>query len=342
MKTGLLACNAQATIFNCELIKYSVMSELVIIGNGFDLHHGLQTSYSAFENFAKQHSHSIYTLLSELFLASHEYAGLIDRPNAADEGSFIHERWCDFENCLGLIDDEEFGQRSREDISEYMEELGMEEALVGEFIENISGIIDVFRKWVTQIDLPLAKRHAFNFDPSTIFVNFNYTETLETFYEIDSARIFYIHGRRATKDQLIVGHDSSPPQPQSKDDLPDIHYNPFYAYLRRTRKPVEAITPKLENWLKTSSYIEQISVRGHSLGYVDLPYFKFLAAAYPDARWSFSYYNESGLGDIQRFINLLGLNKERISAVAKLSEFECCPNTKTNALPLLSNKLLDR
>lgn len=308
------------------------MSELVIIGNGFDLHHELQTSYGAFANFAKQHSYSVYALLSDLFLASYEYTGLIDRPNAHDEADFIYDRWGDFENCLGLIDDEKFGQRSREDISEYMEELGMEEALVDEFIEHIAGILEIFRKWVAQIDLPVTKRRTFNFDPSSLFINFNYTETLEAFYGIDSARIFYIHGRRATKDQLIVGHDSSPPKPQSKHDLPDIHYNPFYAYLRRTRKPVESIAPKLENWLNTAPHIRNISVRGHSLGYVDLPYFKFLVAAYPDAKWSFSYYSESGLDDIQRFINSLGLSKERISAVAKLSEFECFPDTKNNRL----------
>lgn len=318
------------------------MSELIIIGNGFDLHHGLETSYGEFASFAKQKSYSVYTLLSALFLASYELAGLIDRPNAANEEDFIYDRWCDFENCLGLIDDEEFDQHSRDDISEYMEEIGMEEALVGEFIEHIASILNVFREWVMQIDLPIKKRRNFNFDPSTIFLNFNYTETLETFYSINPARIFYIHGRRSIKDQLVVGHDISPPQPQSKHDLPDINYNSFYKYLRLTRKPVESIMPKLEGWLETVQNIEQISVRGHSLGYVDLPYFKVLAAAYPDAKWSFSYYNESDLDDIQRFISSLGISEERMSAVAKLAEFECCPGTETNALFWLRNKLTGR
>jgi hypothetical protein len=308
------------------------MSELVIIGNGFDLHHGLDTSYGAFANFAKQHSHNVYTLISDLFLASYEYAGLADRPNADDEADFIYSRWCDFENCLGLIDDEEFGQRSREDISEYMEEIGMDEALVDEFIEHIASILDVFRKWVAQIDLPKTKCRTFNFDPSAIFVNFNYTETLETFYGIDSARILYIHGRRATKDRLIVGHDSSPPKPQSKHDLPDIQHNPFYAYLRLTLKPVETISPKLQTWLNAAPDIKKISVRGHSLGYVDLPYFKLIATAYPNAEWSFSYHLASDLSDIQMLISSLSISEERISAVAKLTEFELFPDIGINAL----------
>lgn len=307
------------------------MSELVIIGNGFDLHHGLKTSYGAFFDFAKERSPSVFELLSGLFLESHDYMGF-ERPDAADEASFIFDRWSDFETCLGILDDEEFGQRSRDDISEYMEELGMEETIVNEFIANVSGILDVFRDWVSEVDLPVSHRRSFQFDQTTVFVNFNYTETLEAYYGVNLARIFYIHGRRGTTDRLIVGHDSDPPQAQHKDDLPDIQYNPFYAYLRQTRKPVESIEPKLWNWLTGFPAIDRISVRGHSLGYVDLPYFKMVAKAYPSALWSFSYYGDDELCDIQNAISGLGVERDRISSVAKLSEFEITPNTSRNAL----------
>ena len=307
------------------------MKELVIIGNGFDLHHGLRTSYGAFAGYAESHSPSVYEVLSRLFLASHDYMGF-DRRSDFDEGKFVYERWCDFESCLGILDDEEFGQLSRQSVSEYMQELGMEETIVEEFIENISSILDTFQNWVAEIDLPTSNRRGFWFDASHTFVNFNYTETLETFYGVDTSRIFYIHGRRGTNDQLIVGHDSDPPRAQHKDDLPDIQHNPYYSYLRRTRKPVSDIAPRLQKWLQNSSEITRISVRGHSLGSVDFPYFELISSVCPKAEWSFSYYSDDGLDEIRRTVRALGLPPERVTSVAKLSEFEANPKTMTNAL----------
>jgi hypothetical protein len=165
-----------------------------------------------------------------------------------------------------------------------------------------------------------------------VFVNFNYTETLEAFYGVEARRINYIHGSRTQSDFLIVGHDESPPMPQSKHDLPDFHYNPFYAYLRKTQKPVETILPKLSAWLDSLPNVEQISVRGHSLGSVDWPYFHAMSRKFPTAYWSFSYYNSDDLGCIKNFIKILGIDRSRILSVATLIQFECDPTTKENAL----------
>ena len=157
------------------------MTELVIVGNGFDRHHGLETSYGSFALFAKENTPSAYLGLSGMFLASSEYMGF-SVPDSHGAEKFIYDRWCEFEACLGLLDDEEFGLRSQEDISDYMQELGMEEQLVGDFVSSIASILAVFRDWVSSIELPLSRRRNFTFRPSACFVNFNYTETLEAFY----------------------------------------------------------------------------------------------------------------------------------------------------------------
>ncbi len=307
------------------------MNELVIAGNGFDRHHGLETSYGAFAHFAKENAPSVYDDLSGLFLASSEYMGF-DTPGHDVADNFIYDRWCNFETCLGLLDDEEFGQRSQENVSEYMQELGMGEHLVDEFVGNIASVLDTFRDWVVSIDLPLSRRRDFTFHPTAHFVNFNYTESLESFYGVDPARIFYIHGRRGTDDKLVVGHDTSPPRPQSKHDLPDIQFNPFYGYLRLTRKPVEVIEHKLRLWLADIAKIETISVRGHSLGFVDLPYFRAIAETYPSACWSFSYFNQDDLDTIQTLIGNLNLEADAVLSVATLVEFEQNPDTQNNAI----------
>lgn len=307
------------------------MNELIIVGNGFDRHHDLATSYGAFAQFAQENAPSVYDDLSRLFLASSEYMDF-DTPDHHEAENFIYDRWCDFETCLGLLDDEEFVQRSQENVSEYMQELGMGEHLVDEFVGNIASVLDTFRDWVFSIDLPLSQRREFAFPPSAHFVNFNYTETLEAFYEVDPARIFYIHGRRGKDDKLIVGHDTSPPRPRSKHDLPDIQFNPFYGFLRLTRKPVEVIEPKLRLWLANVDTIEMISVLGHSLGSVDLPYFRAVAETHPSARWSFSYFNQVDLGAIKALIGDLNLEADALSSIATLTEFERNPDTKHNAI----------
>lgn len=306
------------------------MNELVIVGNGFDRHHDLATSYGAFEQFAKENARSVYDDLIGLFLVSSEYMGF-DTPDHDDADNFIYDRWCDFETCLGLLDDEQFDQRSQENISEYMQELGMGEHLVDEFVRNIASVLDTFRDWVVSIELPLSRRGEFTFPPSAHFVNFNYTETLESFYGVDPARIFYIHGRRGTDDKLIVGHDTSPPKPRSKHDLPDIQFNPFYGYLRLTLKPVEIIEPKLRLWLENVAMVETVSVRGHSLGSVDLPYFKAIAETHPTARWSFSNFNQDDLAAIKALIGNVNLEADAVSSVATLAEFEQNPDTQNNA-----------
>ena len=126
----------------------------------------------------------------------------------------------------------------------------------------------------------------------------------------------------------------SPPEPRSKHDLPDINFNPFYGYLRLTRKPVEMIEPKLRRWLTEISTIEKISVRGHSLGPVDLPYFLAISEMFPLASWSFSYFSKEDLDRVKRIIKSIHLDAKAVVSVATLSEFEENPDTKSNAIQL--------
>jgi len=305
------------------------MTQLFIIGNGFDLHHNLSTSYSSFADFAFKNSAQTYNQISALFLASREYMGFDTSENDDD---FVYDRWCDFEACLGLLDEESFGEHANEDISEYMEVLGMAEHLINQFIDDIASILEVFRRWVHNIDLDEGKKGNFQFGSSAAFINFNYTETLERYYQIGIDRIYYIHGSRVNNDNLIVGHDESPPLPQSKHDLPDFQHNPFYAYLRKTKKPVEEILEPLKSWLKALPEIKRISVWGHSLGRVDWPYFKAISEIYPSAKWDFSYYRVGELADIIQFYQMLGLQKSNIQAVATLEEFERDKDTCQNAI----------
>jgi hypothetical protein len=94
------------------------------------------------------------------------------------------------------------------------------------------------------------------------------------------------------------------------------------------------IEPKLRQWLKEIPTIERVSVRGHSLGSVDLPYFLAISEMFPLASWSFSYFSQEDLDSVKRVINIIHLDAKAVLSVATLSEFEEDSDTKSNAIQL--------
>lgn len=44
---------------------------------------------------------------------------------------------------------------------------------------------------------------------NSLFLNFNYTDTLEKTYNICSENILYIHGKALNGDRLIIGHNDN-------------------------------------------------------------------------------------------------------------------------------------
>ncbi len=306
------------------------MSEIFIIGNGFDLHHGLETSYAKFHEFAEENSCANYEIISDIFLKSHDCMGL-DLEDFDGDQSYLNWCWCDFESSLGLLNEDYFIDKSKENISEYMYEIYMDEALTAEFVTNFIGIYDTFRDWISQIEVS-GDRRSVNFGDGSRFINFNYTETLEIIYGIDPKEIFYIHGRRKKNDNLIVDHGEIPPIPQHKDDLPDIQGNIYYNYLRKSKKPTDDVLINLNQWLKSLRNIDRVSVRGHSMNYIDLCYFKEISARLPNASWSFSYHSSDDLDRIRQAIEKIGILPSQINSVATLAEFEQCLSTNKNAL----------
>lgn len=64
---------------------------LYIIGNGFDIHHSINSSYSNYRNWLEENEPDIYSQLCDLYGVS------------TDEDE-AHEWWSDFENMLSEID----------------------------------------------------------------------------------------------------------------------------------------------------------------------------------------------------------------------------------------------
>lgn len=129
--------------------------KLYIIGNGFDLHHELDTSYFSFGDYLRKKDRDIYDHLVE-------FMGFTDLPpslSAVDKSK--HSLWSDFENSLASLDTEsvleefsyllpqisspDFRDRDWNSLSIEMERI----------LENLTeGLLTQFKSFILQVNYP--------------------------------------------------------------------------------------------------------------------------------------------------------------------------------------------
>lgn len=159
--------------------------KLYIIGNGFDIHHRLRTSYLNYREFLLNNYPQVLAEFEKF-------------PYTFMYGQNYIELWSDLEQSLSINYNEcisdaiEDGYPDLNNDSEsrwYEIEFELEEQT--RFIYDFTG--KYFYEWLYSIDfsncipdLPLTH--------NDLYVTFNYTTTLETIYNIPSSRILPLHG----------------------------------------------------------------------------------------------------------------------------------------------------
>ena len=275
---------------------------LYIIGNGFDLHHGVPSSYRSFSLWLQRKNHGLYNKL-----------------NAVCNVDYL---WKDFESALAYVDRDYFLSMGdawlpygwTEDDG-YAELFYAEDVVRNEADELWNEIQKWFRKWVCSISWREEyDRRKIYIDDHARFVTFNYTPFLETQYGIPSENILYIHGKKADKRHLpSIGHDGRDTFGEwykYADKSAKRHYKGMHSQLPEvemmtgsveqfyilSEKPVNKIITEHKSFVDDLYDVEHIYVLGHSLGNVDLPYFQAINDAndYPESiHWYVSYYAES-------------------------------------------------
>ena len=294
---------------------------LHIIGNGFDLAHGIESKYQHFKAF----------MMSDNAPFEYHYAvGRLEEfyPNF-DSIQDEWKLWCDLETELPNIDFKVAYSYSTEDIEpEEDHEIryipAMEDAPETFLSPIFNTLYSAFTAWVSQIDLDVEPLKIPNFDSSGLFLNFNYTETLERLYGIPASRINYIHGRRNTTQELVLGHCNDVDGDSHLSKNPEIYeyegYRNIASVINNMRKNVSDIIYRKINYWPTLAGIDRVVVYGHSLSEVDRPYFLRIAHKIkPDAKWLFSIYYSDLRGKLQEEAkvdnigNYLGLQHHQYS-----------------------------
>lgn len=283
------------------------MKTLYIIGNGFDLWHGLATDYGSFYEHAKK-------ALDEME-AYYISAGPAEKP------------WHDFENCLGTYEWKYLYDAFNEiDVSAESfrpsDAYGLEDELVERSKELVESIEELFHEWVSDIDISIAAKKV-AFDKHAQFLTFNYTETLQKTYGIPSSSVLHIHGSVAAYDKLIFGHGESREEEPEIDENGDSNRSmftdaenaakyPFYAF----QKPVGELIAKHGGYFSSLLGITKVIVIGHSLNDIDLPYFREVAKNTSGCTWVVYCYRESDGDHHRRQLVRCGVDACRIETCA--------------------------
>lgn len=296
---------------------------LYIIGNGFDIMHGVPSRYSDFRDSMGRNNHLRWQL--ETYLRTDSL-------------------WSDFEEALAHIDggamlgvvdmwmDTYDAYNPDAQASDYFLAIDSATSPAQEILNTLPRR---FRQWIETLKPSKEPMWTDVLSRDGNYLNFNYTEFLETLYKIPAKQITYIHGCRKNKRQeLILGHA---PGAGDHDDWTSSVSVPRYKSRRKAEmlegaldtavrqigwfdegmtKKTDEIIRKNQKFFTGLAELKEIFVIGHSLSAVDYPYFQEIVKGNGGkADWTISWYSYHDLENIQMFVKNMGIKEMQVTIV---------------------------
>lgn len=301
------------------------MGTLYVVGNGFDLHHGLPTSLAEFRIYAK------YSDFSRL------YENGVFMMSATQD---LEEHWNNLEENLANLDVEELIDQK----SEYYDIDPHE----NQFLYEVETAIDAMTSGLTQElsnylskaeNVGVAADKQLGLDANARFINFNYTNTLERIYAIPSVNICYIHGKLNSPAEIVIGHAMKDSGYESKpiadmstwsEEEQEAHadsYSPDYesalesahSYFKTSYKDSDACLADESDFFKSLCDIDNVIILGHSLADIDLVYFECINHLVGNkCRWWATYYPNFEKESIYDRLEMIVGDEARINVLEML------------------------
>ncbi len=299
------------------------MSKLYVIGNGFDLHHGLATSYGDFKNHLQVHNREVLDNLNRYY--------------SLENGKDL---WSKFEENLANLEKDTL----MDFLSEYYDDTsdrGRNSMRIetDTLLSLLTKELRIeFSKFILKAETrKIDKCKLIPIDKNSQFLNFNYTDTLEKSYLISTNNIFYIHGVASHGEEIILGHATDPdlfndqqPEPTPPENLTEEllelwyedmsnQYNPIYeecleevnGYFLSSFKNTEKIIEENSQYFRNIHDIKEIFIFGHSMSDVDMPYFEKISRVIKsDVNWFVSYYDKNEKEEIEFALKHLNISSE--------------------------------
>lgn len=310
--------------------------QLNVIGNGFDLYHGLPSSYYFFGCYLIKNDPEFYEEIGKMY--NFKFAEMVGSPIAHDYEYVVEDIfWREFEKHLGEVDENfivdtheyELNLENDDPIDIEMNEDMIAENLKQAFVHWVKDTLDKNENYELIIKFMKEAINATKFNCDDYFLTFNYTHTLQKIYDIPNERIHYVHGECLgdDDDELIIGHGNDERIVEIEEAISELEqkynytqsskneideYDCLLRFLKKLRKNVNSCKVDCDSFFKKiGDGIKIINVFGMSLGDVDIPYLKQIREKWPNAYWKFSYYSEDDkIRIIELSENELSLNKE--------------------------------
>lgn len=282
------------------------MKTLYVVGNGFDIYHGLSTGYQFFYKYLSQNQKELVDDLKKYFFSMEEDEKLW----SSLEENLENFNWKSFldDNCNVQSDDENFELNST---------YGLEDDINEQSQKLIESIREAFESWIENIDIELVEKKL-HLEKNSFFINFNYTLLLENIYQIHQDKIVHIHGDIENK-QIVFGHNKVLDEDSEIDkngdsnrtlfsDSESAAKQAFHAFYKPVGNIIEANKHHFENF----NTVNKIIILGHSLNKIDIPYFKEILIHTNNAKWEVSYHeHKEEMEHLQKLLKI-GINKKDI------------------------------
>jgi hypothetical protein len=281
--------------------------KLYIIGNGFDIHHGISSRYSDFKDYVENNDQELFDTLEKYFNTD--------------------ELWSDFEETLAFIDTDTI----TDDASDFLVSYGADDwsdANHHDYQYEVQRAIDIvtvqlkehFTNWILQLEIPNSSNLVLDSDSK--FLTFNYTVTLEVACDIDSANILYVHNKAINENSLLIlGHSRTPSEQESfskeNDEDTDVRVaegnDILDSYFQETYKDIETIIEENSDFFSDLSNVNEVTVLGHSISPVDIKYFELIKGNIDEnSTWKISYYGDQQKEQNKNKVLNLGVNESQI------------------------------
>lgn len=316
-----------------SISKEKISMNLFIIGNGFDISHGIPCKYSDFYNYLSDNRDDILETMGKFYYVGND-----------------SELWSDFE--MSLEKDIDYGSLS-EIISENVPNLGSDdfrdrdwydaqiyiEKKCDELLEDIrSG----FEEWIESLENSRIRKR-YRLDRSAKYITFNYTDVLEQVYKIISSNILHIHNK--VGEVLVFGHGKKSEEFNVREALygdenaylstdedgniesSEVGHEKFAenavcAFYDKMRKNTEEIIQNHSDFFRGLSDTDEITVLGHSYNDIDLPYFRKIAKSVgKKTKWTLYYYSDNDKINAKKTMTDIGIT-ENLQEYKHCSELE--------------------
>lgn len=284
--------------------------KLYIIGNGFDLWHGVKSAFSNFRDYVYQRDYLVYRDVDLYLGAGEEWGDLEVALGGLDSGNLLSDNEC----FLLSPGDPEWRDSANHDFQFEIERC----------VNHLSSELrTLFIDWLKQLNPPAPIHLLKSLDTSSQYLTFNYTKTLNTLYGVPDSSVLHIHGEISQPESVVLGHSWVPDRSlNDRSDIADIDTRLMEAnsiidsYFSKTFKPSMELLNANAAFFKDLVGVTDVYILGHSMSPVDELYYEAIISTLntEHCHWHIACRNkdDDALAKLER-LSKLGVSKERVS-----------------------------